>query len=124
MIVDVLILGAAQTILSALLSLDGNTLGGDDVAFFLAWWLYFALLESSSQQATLGKVVLGLKVTDGSGNRISLGRASGRHFGKIVFVLTLFVGFFMAGWTTRRQALHDVMADALAVRAPFISQST
>ena len=79
--------------------------------------LYYAMMESSSKQATLGKIALGLKVTDGAGQPISFGRATGRHFAKIISVLTFFIGFMMAGWTQRKQALHDMIADTLVIRA-------
>jgi len=79
-------------------------------------WLYFALLESGPAQATYGKRVLGLRVTDMAGERIGFGRASGRFFGKIVSGLTFYIGFMMAGFTERKQALHDMMAGTLVVR--------
>src|ERR1700730_4281808 len=82
----------------------------------MASWLYWALLESSSWQATLGKKALGLMVTDLEGRRVSFGRASGRHFGKIISWLTLLVGFIMAGFTQRKQALHDILAACLVTR--------
>src|ERR1700679_3945780 len=56
-------------------------------------WLYFAWLESSVQQATLGKRAVGIKVTDVAGHRIGFGRATGRYFGKILSSVTLFVGY-------------------------------
>lgn len=77
---------------------------------------YFALMESSSLQATLGKKLVGLKVTDLAGNRISLGRAVGRFLGKILSMMTLYIGFMMAGWTRKKQALHDMVAGTLVVR--------
>lgn len=82
----------------------------------VAGWLYFALMESSSSQATLGKMALGLKVTDLSGQRITFGKATGRFFGKIVSRLILGIGFIMAAFTERKQALHDLMAGTLVVR--------
>ena len=94
-----------------------NRLGPDDLLFAVGGWLYFALMETGKNQATLGKMVVGIKVTDLSGNRVTFGRATGRYFGKILSALTVFVGFMMAGWTTKRQALHDIMADTLVVRA-------
>ncbi|MGA7579367.1 MAG: RDD family protein [Desulfobaccales bacterium] len=79
-------------------------------------WLYWALMESSSQQATLGKMALGLKVTDLEGEPISFGKATGRYFGKFVSELILYIGFMMAGWTAKKQALHDIMAGTLVVK--------
>jgi uncharacterized RDD family membrane protein YckC/Tfp pilus assembly protein PilE len=79
-------------------------------------WLYFALCEASRWQATPGKLALGLQVTDECGNRIGFGRATGRFFGKFVSTLILCVGFLLAGWTARKQALHDLMAGCCVVR--------
>jgi uncharacterized RDD family membrane protein YckC len=79
-------------------------------------WLYYALLESSTWQATLGKKALGLEVTDVEGRRISFGRATGRFFAKIISALILFIGFIMAGFTERKQALHDMIAGTLVIR--------
>jgi uncharacterized RDD family membrane protein YckC len=86
------------------------------LAAFVARWFYFALFESSSWQATPGKRALGLYVTDLAGQRISFGRASGRFFGKIVSSLTLMIGYIMAGFTERKQALHDMIAGTLVLR--------
>lgn len=85
------------------------------LAITIAGWLYFALMESSSKGATLGKMALGIKVTDLNGNKISFGRATGRYFGKIVSGMILYVGFIMAGFTEKKQALHDMMAGCLVV---------
>jgi uncharacterized RDD family membrane protein YckC len=84
---------------------------------FLFVWLYYALMESSKSQATIGKMALSIKVTDMNGNRPSFGKTTGRFFGKIISVLILYFGFFMAGWTEKKQALHDMMADALVVKS-------
>jgi uncharacterized RDD family membrane protein YckC len=81
----------------------------------LATWLYFALMECSRRQATLGKLALGLAVADLRGERISFGRATGRHFGKAVSSLIFMVGFIMAGFTERKQALHDMMAGCVVI---------
>lgn len=79
-------------------------------------WLYYALLESSSWQATIGKKTLGLEVTDMAGHRISFGRATGRFFGKIISGFILMIGYIMAGFTAQKQALHDMMAGCLVMR--------
>lgn len=80
-------------------------------------WLYYALSESSSWQATLGKKVLNLKVTDMSGEPISFGRASGRYFAKIITgMIPLFIGYIMAGFTEKKQAIHDMIASCLVLR--------
>jgi uncharacterized RDD family membrane protein YckC len=80
-------------------------------------WLYFAMMESSPKQATLGKLALNIRVTDLQGQRISFGRASGRFWGKIISGLTCYIGLIMAAFTERKQALHDMMASCLVVNA-------
>ena len=89
------------------------------LALMIVGWLYFALMESSVNQATLGKMALGIKVTDLDGNRISFGRATGRYFGKIVSGMILYIGFIMAGFTEKKQALHDIMASCLVVNKQY-----
>lgn len=76
-------------------------------------WLYFALMESSAMQATVGKLALGVIVTDLEGNRISFGRATGRYFAKILSGLILLIGFIMVAFTERKQGLHDILAGTL-----------
>ncbi|MBA4312079.1 MAG: RDD family protein [Chlorobiaceae bacterium] len=77
-------------------------------------WLYYALMESM-KGATLGKIALGITVTDMQGNRLSFGRATGRYFGKIISGLTLSIGYIMAGFTQQKQALHDMIAGCLVI---------
>ena len=89
------------------------------LAYGLVPWLYYAFMESSSMQATLGKSALGIQVTNLVGEPLTFGRATGRFFGKILSGLTLSIGFAMAGFTERRQALHDKVADTLVVRKGF-----
>jgi uncharacterized RDD family membrane protein YckC len=79
-------------------------------------WLYYALLESSSWQGTLGKKALGLEVTDLAGSRISFGRATGRYFARWISVMTVGIGYIMAGFTEKKQALHDIIAGTLVIR--------
>ena len=79
-------------------------------------WLYFAIMESSKIQGTLGKMLLKIKVTDYDGNRISFARATGRYFGKIISGMILMIGYIMAGFTDRKQALHDIMAGCYVIK--------
>ena len=78
-------------------------------------WLYFALCESSAWQATLGKLALGIRVTDVHGKRISFLRALGRYPAKILSTLILGIGFLMVAWTPRKQGLHDMIASTLVL---------
>lgn len=76
-------------------------------------WFYNAGMESSKHQATIGKKILNIKVTDMNGERLSFARATGRFFGKQVSVLTFYIGFIMQPFTERKQALHDLIAGTL-----------
>jgi uncharacterized RDD family membrane protein YckC len=90
---------------------------------FIIWLLYFPLMESSRLRATLGKLVCGLVVVDDNGRQLGFSRAFGRNLGKTVSAVILMVGFMMAGWTHRKQALHDMMAGCLVLKktSPSVS---
>lgn len=80
--------------------------------FLTVNWLYEALLTSSEWQATLGKKMLNLRVTDELDNRISFARATGRHFAKYISGILL-IGYIMAAFTEHKRALHDMLAGTL-----------
>ncbi len=84
---------------------------------FIGQWLYFAVLEASSWQGTLGKKALGMSVTDLNGNRIGFGRATGRYFAKIISTVILLIGFIMVAFMGRKQGLHDILAGTLVYKA-------
>lgn len=79
--------------------------------------LYFSILESSTKQATLGKRLLGLKVVDLQGNRISHRRATGRFLGKFLSCFFFYLGYLVQPFTQRKQAWHDSLAGTLVVKA-------
>jgi uncharacterized RDD family membrane protein YckC len=81
-------------------------------------WLYFALLESSPWQATIGKKALGLYVTDIDGNRLTLSRATARTFAKFLSTITASVGYILCAFTKKKQALHDIVTNCLVLRRP------
>ncbi|HEV7332918.1 MAG TPA: RDD family protein [Flavisolibacter sp.] len=110
-LIDAIILMVPQFIITYFLPY-----GLSNVISLLITWLYSALMESGEGQATIGKRALGLKVTTASGERISFGQATGRHFGKIVSTIILFIGYLMMLWDDRKQTLHDKMADTLVVK--------
>ena len=85
------------------------------IVYFVGRWAYFAMMESSPAQATLGKRAMGIIATDGRGQRLSLGQASGRYFAGALSYITLQIGYALAGWTRRKQALHDLIADTCVV---------
>ena len=97
--------------------LFGTTMGiVTYVVSFVLVILYYALMESSSKQGTLGKMALGLVVTDLQGNRISFGRAVGRYFGKFLSAFTLGIGFIMVAFTDRKQGLHDIICSTYVLK--------
>ena len=73
-------------------------------------WLYFSLFHSSSHQATLGMMSLKIKIYNENEESLSFGRATGRFFSTPLSALILFIGYFMIGWTLRKQGLHDKIA--------------
>ena len=87
------------------------------VGMLVMMWLYYAAMESSRYQGTLGKIVMGLIVTDMQYRPISFARASGRFFGRFITGLIPFaIGYIMAGFTAKKQALHDMIASCLVLR--------
>jgi uncharacterized RDD family membrane protein YckC len=79
-------------------------------------WLYFSLFESSRKQATPGKLLLCIKVVGSDGSRMSFGTATKRYFSKFLSALTLGAGYIMAGFTSEKQALHDMITDSFVIR--------
>jgi|SRR5579872_728745 len=85
--------------------------------FVVAQWLYFAGMESSAREATFGKAAMSLRVTDLTGQHLSFGHATGRFFAKIISgLIPLGIGYIMAGFTEKKQALHDMIAGTLVLR--------
>jgi tetratricopeptide (TPR) repeat protein/uncharacterized membrane protein YeaQ/YmgE (transglycosylase-associated protein family) len=84
---------------------------------FITGWLYSALMESSPHQGTLGKMFLGIKVTDLNENRIGFGKATGRYFSKYISSFILGIGCIMVAFTQKKQGLHDIMAGCLVVNS-------
>lgn len=78
---------------------------------------YFAAMHASARQATLGKMAVGIKVTDEAGHPISFARGFGRYFAQLLSSIILMVGFIMAGFTDRKRALHDMICGTLVVDA-------
>jgi uncharacterized RDD family membrane protein YckC len=111
-------LGLAGGMISGIPHAGFGLLGGGVTIILLVFgsWLYEALMESSTYQATLGKMIFGMKVTDLEGNRISFGRATGRHFAKWLSGMILCIGYIMVGFTERKQGLHDLLAGTLVRR--------
>lgn len=87
------------------------------LVFIILQWLYFAGMESSERQATFGKSVMALRVANYEGQRISFSHATGRFFAKIVSgMVPLAIGYIMAAFTEKKQALHDLIAGTLVLK--------
>lgn len=88
----------------------------DSIAFVVLM-LYWILADASRYQGSLGKRLLGLKVADGQGERLTLAAAAGRNLLKILSAIPAALGFMMAGWTKRKQALHDKITGSYVLAA-------
>ena len=83
----------------------------------VVWWLYSAGMQSSYRQATIGKIALGIIVTDLQGNRISFARGTARFAASYLSAFLLLLGYLIQPFTAKRQALHDLIAGTLVVRS-------
>jgi uncharacterized RDD family membrane protein YckC len=109
-LIDAILLG----IIGGILTIGMDRDAASTVTTILGW-LYFAGMESSSRQATIGKSIMGIYVTGLDGQRISFLRATGRYLAKFLSALILFIGFIMAAFTARKQALLDMIAGTLVL---------
>ena len=111
-IIDGLIVSTAAGILTAV----GLLFAGFGFALYMVTgWLYEALMTSSERQATIGKMAVGLVVTDDDGERLTFPHATGRYFAKYLSWMTAGIGFVMVAFTERKQGLHDLVASTLVV---------
>jgi uncharacterized RDD family membrane protein YckC len=78
-------------------------------------WLYYTIAESSQQQATPGKRLVGLRVVTDAGARISFARANGRYWATQLSGLTFGIGYLICAFTPRKQALHDLISGCCVV---------
>ncbi len=126
MIIDIVIVNTASSMIQApflalmLGNLNSTTMIVGFVApIFLMGGLavfYTVWLESSAWQATLGKKIMGLRVVDLDGQRITFWKSASRNFNKSISSLILGIGYLMPLWTKKRQALHDRMARCLVIK--------
>jgi len=119
-LIDWLILASVEIalwILVVLLSSDTANLYEVGPVGAAISWAYFALFESSPAQATPGKMAAGIKVTEVGGGAISFKRASVRYWCKSLSTVILAVGWALAAFTPRRQALHDLLAGTVVIRS-------
>lgn len=79
------------------------------------WIVYKGLLIAKWNGQTLGKKACGIRVVSEDLTPCSTGQAFGRTFAEIVSTLILCIGYIMAGFDGRKQALHDKMAGTLHI---------
>lgn len=126
-VITILGIGAVSSSVESMESMDEaqamSAMGGmmamgfaTQAVYWVALILYYSLMESSSKQASVGKMVLGLRVTDVNGNKLDFVKALVRNASKIVSSLILCIGYIMAGFTEKKQALHDMIASTLVVK--------
>src|SRR6188768_2536060 len=107
-LIDVILL----VIVNAAISLITTPIGGEAaivglLIFLILWVGYFPYMESSENQATIGKMAVGIKVGDANGRRITFANALGRFFAKLLSGMILYIGYMMVGWDEKNQGLHD-----------------
>jgi uncharacterized RDD family membrane protein YckC len=123
-LIDGILLGIVGGIIGFIIGMATGGAGGtsdtaSNIAGFVGFLIgiaYYVMMESGPRQATLGKMALGLKVTDMEGGRISAGKAAARYFSKILSAIILMIGYIMAAFTPKKQALHDIIAKTLVVK--------
>ena len=136
-VIDLIIVSLVSGLLIALFGLTNSHSSSDTEAVNIAFYdftyewidfsntllslflefVYAAALESSKFQATVGKIITGIKVADQTGKRISFGRATARHFSKFLSALILGFGFLMVAWTQKKQGLHDKIAETIVIKS-------
>lgn len=100
---------------SSLVNADENSLYALQLLLIVYFWLYYAVMESSKIQATVGKLALGIVVVDKNYTRLSFSRAAGRSLSRILSAFTFAIGFLMVGLTEKKQGLHDKLAQTYVV---------
>ena len=118
LIIDSLVLGFCYGILFTVIFPTSYQTDPDMIVPMVAIYgclgiIYFCGMESSSRQATPGKMAMGIKVGNLQGERISFLNALGRYFAKILSGLILYIGYIMAAWDPKKQALHDKLANTV-----------
>ncbi len=100
----------------AMLGAMSGALGVAQLVNLLIGGAYFILMESSVKQATVGKLAMGIIVTDLNGGRITVVTALLRYVGRFVSALVLMIGYIMAAFTEKKQGLHDIIASTLVLK--------
>ena len=86
----------------------------------IAKFVYSSFAEASAKQATIGKRLLDIKVTDLMGQRVALSVSFGRNLAKVVSVFPLFFGYLYSFLNKKQQCWHDIIANTLVVKQRLI----
>ena len=86
------------------------------ILMIFLYWLYFAIQHSSKSQATLGMKAVDIKICSENHGKIGFWRASGNYFVSSLSALLLFIGFFMIGFTARKQGLHNFISRTIYLK--------
>jgi len=113
---------ALLLIVGGAMMMGAADVGGTELAEPVYWlwvlitFLYWPVLESTSLRATIGKAMVGLVVADVDGGGLPFVRSLLRNLAKIISAIPFFIGFLLAAFTTRKQALHDLITKAVVLR--------
>lgn len=123
-LIDAAVFAVIYWILSQMLS--GATM---PLVLLVIIWLYYALLESSPIQASVGKIIMNIKVVDRRGRRLTFWQATERMLSKLITNLTFYFGFFIAAFDKKKRTLHDrVSHSAVIVKSdefdPYAEEET
>ena len=115
-LIDISILAFGSLFINAVMFGSSASVGGWICWYIVLGFLYCTVMESSPMQGTLGKMAVGIIVTDLSGNRIDFEQATKRHLSKFISYLLIFIGFLMGGFTEKKRTLHDRISGCLVIR--------
>ncbi len=84
---------------------------------FLIFVFYSLFADSSKFQGTFGKKIMGLKVVNEDGSKISIQTSAIRNLFKIISFLALYIGFIWIFFNKKRKGWHDIIAKTKVVKA-------
>lgn len=96
-----------------LLDIDFQTI----LLLFIVFVLYFGWTESSRSQASLGKMIMDLKVVNENGGRISFIASVMRYLLTFVSTISLGFGFWAAFRNNKKAGWHDVISKTYVVKS-------
>jgi uncharacterized RDD family membrane protein YckC len=121
-LIDTVVLFVISSVIGFVVGFFSYAIFGPDASILIGYllglvigWLFYAAFESSEYMATPGKMALSIQVRDENFQRLSFGRATGRHFARFLSSIPLCIGYLFPLWTQRRQALHDIVAKTVVV---------